>query len=114
MNCRECGLPIGDKILGPRCEGCIERRARAALLQHQKLFLPQVLQGSHALSITHLGDLVWHVVLIGDRYHAYCGQSVGPGWQIKRVTLDQWPPRMCHLCKEVFDRLLEEVRAEVA
>jgi hypothetical protein len=114
--CPKCHATIPEGKLA--CPDCTEGHSRATYLEFQKSYLPFVVTGKHILRITRVRESPWHLVLIGDPRHAYCGHSVGEGWRTKRQSmLEPMPePRICTLCKEVFDRLCAEagVRREVA
>jgi|SRR5215475_517257 len=107
MKCKKCGANIPDDHVA--CPACTMAKSRQAYLEYQKHYLPRVIEGKAVLRITRQGDRPWHLVLVGDPYHAYCGEPVSPAWSQRREHLDELPTKVCALCRDVFTRLKEEV-----
>src|SRR5215831_7374932 len=84
--CRECKAVMHQEA--KLCQSCaaVAERSKAAYLEHQKQFLPEVVAGNRVLRIAHLRDQAWHLVLIHDADHAFCGAKIGGGWNVQRMT----------------------------
>lgn len=124
MKCPQCHVEIPDRVevhgrkirLPLLCPDCVERQSRQAYLEHQKQYLPGVLEGVYALTLTkHANGLHWHVVLVGDAHHAWCGSDVSTRWARRYVKFpEQRLADVCRECHATFDRLVKELGLEVA
>lgn len=105
MNCRTCQAAIPDHWLGKECPDCTAAHARAALLEHQKTFLPKILKGDLKLTRSQRGN---HLILADDRYHAWCGEKTQPNRYDHQVNFPvEGLAAVCHRCREVFEELMK-------
>lgn len=114
MTCPTCRNQIPEAAL--TCPDCLERESRQILLEHQKQFLPGILRGIYALTLAKSAQQpTWHMRLVGDAGHAWCGEEISPQWKHKRyVRLTEEPSNLCPRCLEVFEGMVKEIRPEVA
>jgi len=111
-DCIRCNSPIPDGVLGNVCRNCIERASFQTYLAYQKQVLKEICAGKGELRLAHLVEQPWHIVLLGDPEHAYCGQKIGSGWKHKHENiLSLTRLTMCKLCMETLDRLCVECGA---
>ena len=114
MICPDCRNEIPHPALA--CPTCWDRRSRKILLADQKRFLPGILQGVYTLTLAKsVHERGWHIRLVGDAYHAWCGTEISPQWKHRRyVRLTEEPSNLCPQCLEVFERMAKEIAPEVA
>jgi len=108
-DCPSCRASIPDGMLA--CPDCAERQSRLASLEEQKRYLAEVLRGDRLLTLTKTANQTrWHVLLLGEPGHVWCGQRVTGQWMQRRVVYpEQQLANVCRQCREVFDRLVKEV-----
>lgn len=113
MICPGCRNEIPHLALA--CPTCLERESRKILVEHQRQFLPGILQGVYVLTLAKpVGEPGWHIRLVGDARHAWCGQEISPQWKHRRyVRLTEEPGNLCPRCLEVFEGMVKELRSEV-
>lgn len=114
MTCPTCHDPIPDAALA--CPACLERKSRKIVLEHQKQFLSGILTGVYTLTLAKpVGEPGWHIRLVGDARHAWCGQEISPQWKHRRyVRLTEEPRNLCPRCLDVFEQMVKELSPEVA
>jgi hypothetical protein len=114
MTCPDCRNEIPAPAL--HCPDCLSRKARKLYLKHQKGFLPGILEGIYKLTLAKpAADRTWHIRLVGDAGHAWCGEEISPQWKHRRyVRLTEDRANLCPRCTEVFERMVREIRPEVA
>ena len=114
MTCPTCHDPIPDAALA--CPTCLERKSRKILLEHQRQFLPGILTGVYALTLAKAAKQpTWHMRLVGDAGHAWCGEEMSPQWRHRRyVRLTEERSNLCARCLEVFEQMVKEISPEVA
>jgi hypothetical protein len=124
MICPVCSREHAKMI----CPYCLAQQSRDSYLEFQKQYLPGVLAGRLKLVLVRRKETQrprsqspsWHLRLVGDREHAWCGAAVGSQWEEKRESYgeelfsarDLWSrPTVCERCAEEFERLKREVEA---
>lgn len=112
--CPTCHDPIPELAL--QCPTCLGRKSRRIYLEHQKLFLPGILQGINTLTLAKpANQTTWHIRLVGDAHHAWCGEAISPQWSHRRyVRLTEKRSDLCARCLELFDQMVKEISPEVA
>ena len=126
--CPDCGATVPDHKVYLRggkqhiympvvCTVCAEEKSRAAYLARQKEFLPRIVAGEVELTLTYPANArLFHIRLIGEPRHAFCGMKTPGQWFKKYARLtEDLRAELCPRCLEVLDRLRKEIeRAEVA
>jgi hypothetical protein len=96
MMCPRCK----QTYVGLACEHCAERGSREGLLAQQRQFLPALFAGRSDFTLARPGRGKFHIALIGDPDHAWCGQPIAK-LQRRRVTYSQLLPNtLCPACRE--------------
>jgi hypothetical protein len=104
------------------CPYCTSQRSRDAYLEFQKQWVPGFIEGRFRLTLARSRERPWHLLLVGDPEHAYCGEKVSPNWERRRVDYDgtllyakdpMGKPTVCPLCAEEFERLRSELAGPV-
>jgi hypothetical protein len=90
------------------CEICRAERTRLGMLLHQRRFLQTWRAGSIDLRISRR-DLVTHLELFDDRWHAYCG--LGLFQAAGRQFVRELPRDLCPECRAVFEEQLAKIPA---
>lgn len=114
MTCHTCRNQIPEAALA--CPDCLERESRKILLERQKSYLPGILRGIYALTLAKPAEQpAWHMRLVGDDGHAWCGEEISPQWKHKRyVRLTEELRNLCPRCLDVFEQMVKELSPEVA
>lgn len=111
--CPTCHDPIPELALA--CPTCLGRQAQAIYLEHQKRFLPGVLKGVYSIALAKAAhEAKWHMRLIGDAYHAWCGETISPQWRHRHFKLGEPYDILCPRCAEVFEQMVRDIAPEVA
>jgi hypothetical protein len=103
------------------CPYCASQRSRNSYLEFQKQYVPGVLEGRFKLTLVHRsGAPTWHLRLVGDREHAWCGEAVGSRWEERRENYSGellsaqdlfGRPTVCARCAEEFERMKKDLEA---
>jgi len=93
------------------CPVCLQQKSRAFYLQLQKEYLPPVLAGETDMTLTYpAGARRYHIRLMGEPTHAFCGEAVSRNWFKRYLRLDdQLRAQLCPRCLEVLDQLRQEM-----
>jgi hypothetical protein len=104
MICKTCGAIVPDKFVA--CQACLERHARREAM-------PAVLAGKRRLKLVRYAGKLPHIASISDPAKAWCGYTVSKAAHRLPLELDDLF-RICDDCRQEFERLAKERRAEVA
>jgi hypothetical protein len=96
MMCPRCK----QTYVGLACEHCVERSSREDLLAQQRQFLPALFAGTSDFTLARPGRGKYHIVLIGDPDHAYCGQSIHNETRTRVAYSQMLPDTLCPACRE--------------
>lgn len=90
------------------CPACADRKSREAYLNLQTSYLPAILTGRMDLHLnrrTHSGP--YHVALVGDPQHGYCGHLLdGPQQRRRMPYSEKLRADLCAKCVAVFDAIV--------
>jgi len=109
--CAICNAPISPPDFA--CRACTERASAQEMLAFQKHSLPEIIAGREFVALARIAER-WHLVLVGDPLHAFCGLKISPQFNRMKRLWGDLPARTCKECLEVFEKLRKELPAEVA
>ena len=111
MNCPRCGQPVE----GLACPACTALQSRQAIFEHQAAHLDNLRRGRLEFYAKRMsGKHPWHLMLVGDPGHAWCGAeflNVGKGNR-RHIRYAQLPEllegkALCLACREALAQMEE-------
>jgi len=105
MICTKCKQYFKEGML--QCPVCWARKSHEIYVEFQKQFLPPILAGKAKITRVRTLGNQWHIALIGDRNHGWCGIEFKP--RLGEASFD--PERLdvvCPDCRKTFEDLVQE------